>query len=86
MLLCSVLTTCIPNPLNASKVAQVPVPTLSEMTKAFLNDTAPASSDIITIVIGGDDVSPLRLPLHYVALVPGTLVSSFRMVFLQSNQ
>ena len=68
------------NPLNASKVALVPVPTLSEMTKAFLNDTAPTSSDIITIVIGGDDVSPLRLPLHYVALVPGTLIDSFQTV------
>ena len=47
----------------------MPVPTLSEMTKAFLNDTAPTSSDIITIVIGGDDVSSLRLPILYVRSV-----------------
>ena len=71
------------NPLNASKVALVPVPTLSEMTQAFLNDTAPTSSDIITIVIGGDDVSLLCLFLPYV-LVISTLVGSSQLVFCKT--
>lgn len=66
VLLSGIIGFPLDNPLNASKVAPVPVPTLSEMTRAFLSDTAPTSSDIITIVIGGDDVRPLRLPIPYV--------------------